>query len=643
MNMFSIVKKNIKYNFYQYFLYLASMTLSITIYFTFLSLQYNNQIILALTDTDKLQSAFGASSILLLLFVSIFIWYSNNFFVKRRKKDIGLYSLLGVEKKQIGRMLFYENFIMGILALFIGLAIGELFSVFFSMILVKLMGFSIAITFTFNSRAIIQTLLVFSVIIFLTSLQGYFIIYRFKLIELFHATKKGEKINKPSLVLALLAIAMVGGSYWLLLQSPESSNWGLHFNRTIIILIISMIIGSFLLFHSLSAFFFVLLQKNKSFYFKWSNLLTFTQLTNRLKSNAFMFTIISILNAGTLIAFGFAYSIYYNTLDTMKNFVPYSYQYESTTSDIDAKIRELINKEDNHSLVFEYDLEYTMVKGEVSELSKVPGGYFYFDESFAVISNETYNQLVEKLDLDTIAPLKKTEALTIINNFIGSQDQQENVNKSISLHSSTDDLKIKIADNKSVSLLNDPVQPFIIVVNDSVYSQFRDENPPTTVHTLKVTNEVKSAALTKKIMNVLPSEAQFISFSDSYQEAQSVYGLLIFISGFLGLVFLAASGSMIYFKMLTEVTDDKVRYTTLKKLGVQKSEIMRVIAKQYSVVFLLPLIVGITHSCMILTAISNLMDINFIIPVIICIVSYTILYISYYVLTIISCNKIVNA
>ncbi|MGE7933557.1 FtsX-like permease family protein [Viridibacillus arvi] len=195
MNMFNIVKKNIKYNFYQYFLYLASMTLSITIYFTFLSLQYNDQIILALTDTDKLQSAFEASFILLLLFVAIFIWYSNNFFVKRRKKDIGLYSLLGVEKKQIGRMLFYENFIMGILALFIGLAIGELFSVFFSMILVKLMGFSIAITFTFNSRAIIQTLLVFNLIIFLTSLQGYFIIYRFKLIELFHATKKGEKIR----------------------------------------------------------------------------------------------------------------------------------------------------------------------------------------------------------------------------------------------------------------------------------------------------------------------------------------------------------------------------------------------------------------------------------------------------------------
>ncbi|OMC83269.1 ABC transporter permease [Viridibacillus sp. FSL H8-0123] len=642
MNMFNIVRKNIKHNFYQYFLYIASMTLSITIYFTFSSLQYNKQISQALTDTEKLASAFGASSILLLLFVSIFIWYSNNFFVKRRKKDIGLYSLLGVEKKQIGRMLFYENFIMGILALLIGLGIGELFSVFFSMILVKLMGFSIAITFTFNSRAIIQTLLVFSVIIFLTSLQGYFIIYRFKLIELFQATKKGEKINKPSLLLALLAIAMIGGSYWLLQLSPESRNWDQNFNRTIIIIIISMLVGSFLLFHSLSAFIFVLLQKNKSFYFKWSNLLTFTQLTNRLKSNAFMFTIISILNAVTLIAFGFGYSIYYNTLDQVKSFVPYSYQYESTSSEVDAKIRELIATDNDHSLIFEHDWEYTMVKGDASELKKVPGGYLYFDESFAVISNTTFNQLADKLDLDTIAPLKKTEGLTIINNFIGSQDQQSNINKSVSLHSASVDSKIKIVGNKSFSLLNDPVQPFLIVVNDEKYNQLRGENTPTTVHALKVTNEAKSSALTKKIMKELPSEVHFYSFSDSYQEAQSVYGLLIFISGFLGLVFLAASGSMIYFKMLTDVTDDKVRYTTLKKLGVQKIEVMRIIAKQYSVVFLLPLIVGITHSCMILTAISNLMDINFIIPVIICIVSYTMLYLSYYVLTVISCNKIVN-
>src|SRR5699024_4350059 len=141
MTLFRIARKNIRNNLNNYFLYFSSMIFSIVIYFTFISLKYDETIAVASESSMKISSVFNAASVILIIFVAIFIWYSNSFFTRKRKKEVGLYSLLGVRKKQIGRMLFYENFIMGIIALFIGILLGSILSKFFVSILLKVMGY----------------------------------------------------------------------------------------------------------------------------------------------------------------------------------------------------------------------------------------------------------------------------------------------------------------------------------------------------------------------------------------------------------------------------------------------------------------------------------------------------------------------
>ncbi|CAH2716840.1 Bacitracin export permease protein BceB [Neobacillus rhizosphaerae] len=642
MTLYNIVFKNIKHNFSQYILYIASMTFSVMIYFTFVSLQYNDQITAALPESEKFESAFLGSSFVLLLFVAIFISYSNSFFMKRRKKEIGLYSLFGVSRKKIGKMLFCENFIMGILSLLIGILVGELFSVFFTMILIKLMGFSIVVKFSLSTYAVLQTVILFLIINSLTSLQGYFIMYRFKLIELFHAERKGEKPFKPSFIIAILALMLIGISYWLLLNAYESKSWNEHFGRNLLITLVMIVAGSYFLFHSLSGFFLKMLQNNKRFYYKWSNLLTMTQLTNRLKTNAVMLTMISVLNAVTLIAYGFAFSMYYNSLATIKDFTPYSYQYTVTGTEVDDRINRIIINNQEHPVLFSKKWDYLLMKADATNLPKLPGSYYYFDEKVALIPLKTYNQLVEELNKPKIASLKATEAVSIVKNFIGSQNDNENVNKRILLTSPTDDQSVKVVDTKSLSLLNGDVQPFLIVIQDQLYEKLAKENERKTVQVFKIKQEETSTELTNKIKDVLPAETEFSSFSANYEEIQSTYGLVIFISGFLGLVFLAATGSIIYFKMLTEATEDRTRYLVLRKIGINKREVRKVISKQFSIVFILPLILGIAHSSIILTALSKIMDINFLIPVMICTGTYTLLYGSYYVFTVISGSKIVN-
>src|SRR5690606_5876652 len=174
------------------------MIFSIVIYFTFVSLKYDETISATTESSQKISSVFNAASVVLIIFVAIFIWYSNSFFTRKRKKEIGLYSLLGVRKKQIGRLLFYENFLMGIIALFIGILLGFVLSKFFASVLMKVMGYDVMANFAVSSAAIINTIIVFTLITVVTSFHGYRLIYRFKLIDLFQADKEGEERPRAS-------------------------------------------------------------------------------------------------------------------------------------------------------------------------------------------------------------------------------------------------------------------------------------------------------------------------------------------------------------------------------------------------------------------------------------------------------------
>ncbi|WP_338121939.1 ABC transporter permease [Paenibacillus elgii] len=265
MTLAQLAGKNIRKNFTNYFLYFASMIFSIVIYFTFVSLKYDSTILATSDTSPKISSAFTGASAVLMIFVAIFIWYSNAFFTRKRKKEVGLYSLLGVRKKQIGRMLFYENLMMGLFALVIGILLGSLLSRGFVTILMKVMGYDAMANFHISPQAVINTIVVFTVITVITSLHGYRLIYRFKLIELFQADKEGEQEPKASLVMALLAVLCIGIGYWLALQNIlESAVWRkLGFMVTPLVIVVAVIIGTYLLYSTFIVYLLKMARKNK--------------------------------------------------------------------------------------------------------------------------------------------------------------------------------------------------------------------------------------------------------------------------------------------------------------------------------------------------------------------------------------------
>lgn len=642
MTLFSLARRNVRRNFYNYFLYFASMIFSIVIYFTFVSLQYNEQVLAMAESSMKIGTVFNGASVVLMIFVTIFIWYSNSFFTRKRKKEVGLYSLLGVRKKQIGRMLFYENFVMGLLALMVGIFIGTLLSKLFVMLLMKLMGFHIAIAFAIAPKAIINTVLVFAVIILFTSLQGYRLIYRFKLIELFQAEKKGEATPKASFFVALLAIIFIGTGYWIALQDISLNVWLGHFTRNVVLIFSGVIIGTYFLFNSLAVYLLKLSKKNKKRYYNGMNMVGTSQLLYRIRGHARTLSIIALLSAVTLCAIGTSYSFYYKNEGEAKHTQPFSYAYISQDKQVDKKVKETILHAPGHSIISDVAVDVVKVKGNLDDLDRmIPSAFFSDEDRLTLLSESSFNRLAKEMGTsDTVHVAGMNEAIAIDGEYSKSLSSHYK-GKTALFETKQGTKKLTFTDYKTYFIINAKLAGFTVVVSDELFNEVSKTENVQTIQAYNVQDEQHTEQLTEKIQQLVPEKAQLTSFYAAYKGGMEATGMLIFMGGFLGLVFLLATGSVIYFKQLTEATADRERYIILRKIGVKKKEIKASIAKQIFFVFAMPLVVGVAHSSVALLALSNLGGLDLMMPVFISMCVYTVIYIVYYFLTVSAYSKIV--
>ncbi|MBM7645953.1 putative ABC transport system permease protein [Scopulibacillus daqui] len=639
MTLFSIARKNIKRNFYNYFLYFASMIFSIVIFFTFVSLQYNDQIVKA--TTMKVDGAFKAASVALIIFVSIFIWYSNAFFTRKRKKEVGLYSLLGVKKKQIGLMLFYENFVMGILALVIGVILGALLSKFFVMLLMKLVGAAaVDVHFMISGKAIIETVIVFAIVILITSFEGYRLIYRFKLIELFQAEKKGESTPKASIFAAIFAVILIGFGYWLALDMSLGI-WS-NFLFTVFLILAAVVIGTYLFFRSLSVYLLKLSKKNKRYYYNGINIIGTSQLLYRIRGNARVLTVIAILSAVTLCAFGTSYSLYYTNKKSVETQYPFSFAYISQGPALDHKVNEILDQAKDHKVTNTVSVPALKFEADLPDMDNPPSQYFMDLRRVTLMPQSEFNKLAGELGIDDKIHLKGNHAIALDNEYNANYSPKYKGEHAI-IHSKPNKATLEFIGFKEFNLLNREVGGLTVVVNDQLFNQLSKANPVANIKEINVTNAADAGQLSNKLADILPEKAKFSDFYKAYKGAMSASGIMIFMGAFLGLVFVLATGSIIYFKQLTEATADKDRYDILRKIGVSNKEIKGSIAKQILFIFALPLILGILHSAFALASLSKLLGQNIVIPVLISMGVYTLIYIIYYFLTVNSYDKIVKA
>ncbi|MFS8354156.1 FtsX-like permease family protein [Bacillus nitratireducens] len=639
MSLYSIALRNIKRNFKDYFIYFASMIFSIVIYFTFKSLQYNSQVGEA---GERVNNGFQLASVMLIIFVAIFIIYSNGFFTRKRKKEIGLYSLLGIRKKEIGKMLFYENMLMGFLSLVIGIVIGSLLSKSFLQLLVSMMELGVNVHFEVPIGAVIDTAVIFCFIILYTSFKGYRVIYQFKLIELFRADNEGEGMPKGSKIMAIVSVLLIGSGYFLSVTAIKNANDD-NFMPLALYILLATVLGTYLLFMFFTIFALKRVRNKKSSFYNGMQIVTTSQLLYRIKGNAKSLATIAVLSAVTLTAVGTSVTMYYNAYMQAKKYKPVSYSYEKKDDHVDRKVKEILKEEiEKNEVIHQYELETVKVVGEFGD--DVSNKDALKSRTTNLMAQSSFNKIAKYLN-EEIVDLKKTEAYAFDGMYSeGNRDSGVYKNRK-AIFQIGEVAPVQVKEVKARNITN--LYELVVVVPDEVYEQAKKTVGSHTVQNIDVKDERNSKVLTEKLKQVIPEEDaegnnQFSDFYTIFRDGIEMSGLIMFSGMFLGLVFLLATGSIIYFKQLTEAHADRERYIVLRKLGVTKKEMKKAIAKQMRFIFFIPLVVGISHSLFAIKGLSTVIPYEIAVPLLISIGVYSVIYIGYYFLTVRSYFRIVS-
>ncbi len=642
MTLFSLARRNVQGNVKSYLIYFASMIFSVVIYYTFISLRYSKEIAENSQKWEGMRSVFLQASIILILFAAVFIWYSNSFFTKKRKKEIGLYSLLGVRKRTIGTMLFYENTMMGAFAIAIGIVLGSLLSKLFALLFLKLLNSTVDVSFSVSPDAILNTVIVFAAIILITSVHSYRLIYRFQLVQLFQAEQEGERAPKPSAITAIIAVLLIAVGYWTVFQPMAT---GSQMARNFLIIFASIIAGTYLLFRSAIIYLLKLAQNAKSHYYKGMNMVSLSQLLYRIQGNTRLFTMIALLSALTLCAVTVGASSYYTLTDDAEREAPFSYMHVSQGEAFDKQVRDLVHGDPAHPVSAELDVPILRLKADLSDFFYNPTGFVMTEVPVKLLSVSTYNRTSEALNRADRLEVSGNETI-LIQPMYSTFAASDVVGDTFLFPLEEGPRKVEVTGLVQGRMLPWGFPDVCLIVSDSLYDELRPLAgiEPVTYKAYKADDQMTSKQVSDALQSLRTDDNAMSTFYYQYRLGMESAGMNIFTLGFLGLVFLAATGCMIYFKQLTDATTDKKRYEILRKIGVSRKEIRASVAKQTLFVFLLPLVLGVVHTCMIVNALASIQLIggNLIVPILISVTAYAVIYLGYYILCLNSYNRIVN-
>ncbi|WP_154989851.1 ABC transporter permease [Priestia megaterium] len=625
MTVFDLVKKNMRKNISRYSLYFFSMIFSIAVYYVFATLQYDQSISKVIGEEMRLQGIFNASNYVLLTFIVVFIWYTNSFFIRQRKRELGLYHLVGIEKRTIGKMIFYENMLLGIFSLVVGILLGTVFSRLFVLFLLKLMGLSLSITLTFSLQAVLKTAVVFLIVTIFISFQGYFIMYRYTLLDLFQAESKSERVNKMnskrSIAVGVLGILLVGYGYYLSSGNIVTPNFFL----IVAIVLFSVIFGTFLLFKATIEWLMGLYREHASRYYSFANMLSVSTMMYRIKANARVLTLITILSATTLVAVGVTYSSYYNTKADARSMQPYDYTLHSKNAA--QGFMDVLRELDIQSNQYVYHI--VKHSADLSDFRFITSGYYKDREQISFLDEEE----VRKNGVSV--PALSANETVIFDSMAKGKVFKPSTGKTAAVQlKESEQLALKVVKSEPLLILDSDSAGYQFVVNHDTFIKLSKAGKKQAVYVFNTDDGNKQNELTKNYHQIAKEAGESrTSYYDVFQAGLMSKGLFIFIGGFLGLVFLMATGSIIYFKQISEAEQERKRFEVLRKLGFSVSQMMSAVRKQQLFTFGLPLVIGILHSLFALKVITNLTGESLIVPVLIADAVYGVIYFIFYWLT----------
>lgn len=513
---------------------------------------------------------------IIFLFAFFFLFYCVGAFLKKREKEFGILFMHGMTPIQRNMLIFMENMLIGVAAILFGIVLG--------MVLAKLFfqfaGFLLdvqALPFYWAWEAIGITAVSFLVLFAAISVFTVLFLRKRSLLELLQGSQRPKKEPKASVALSVLAALLLGLSYLLALTAE-----GIYVPVLLIPVTAMTVGGTYLLFTQLSVFAIAMMKKKRSFYWKRTNLLTLSDMAYRMKDNARMFFLVSIVSTIAFCAIGTLAALAGSIQETVVRTNPFAFEYQSQRDNTDEQKH--LSMLENRLQQAGYTYEKHMLKMRVLP-NKVEG------EQVGVVKLAQYNQFAVAANADSIT-VGDQEAFLFVRWFGDSID-------SSTLQVGESSLMVK--SNASVLPLASGLGfERLAVVPDAVYDQLEElEEEFLYGYNVPQWKETKEISLNlEERIGKLDQEGKyyFSTRAPVYYTLKQMANTALFIGLFVGLLFFVAAASFLYFRLYTDLEDDKRKYGAISKIGMTEGELTRIVTIQIALLFFVPILVAIVHS-----------------------------------------------
>ena len=646
-----------------YYPYTLATILVIAITYIFTSLTLNSHLD-DLPGADAIKMVLGLGLGIVALSSGIIVLYANSFVMKNRSKELGLYSVLGLEKRHLFSMILKETMIMGFVTLLLGIGVGALFDKLIYAFLQRLIGESTGLVSTFQVMTIPIVLVIFACIFSLLVLVNGFRLLRLNPLQLTKDGLKGEKKGRFLVIQTFLGLGSMGYGYYLALsvQNPVIAI------MSFFLAVLLVILGTYLLFNAGTTVVLQLLKKKKNYYYKPNNMISISNLVFRMKKNAVGLATIAILSSMVLVTLVGAASIYAGKKDYLASATPHDYSVAGNKVDLTStkKLMDDFLIKTGEQANEEVAVSYLLFGIKNQETNKLT--VFTKNERkvvpksiVLVFSQETFKQLTGKeLNLSS-----NQIALYTKNKTLKTQKSLSIDGKNYQIHRQLGDFINKKIPNIYKIIVSD--YSYLVVPDIKIFESSMKGTSITqaTYVGVNVKNPTHDAKKNLDLLDQIAGEAtkqldsQTTGVPVSYFSANSRYdaegmvngfvGGTFFIGIFLSIIFMLGTVLVIYYKQISEGYEDRERFVILQKIGLDDLQVKQTIRKQVLTVFFLPLIFSFIHLAFAYHMISLIVriigvlnpDLMLVVTIIVCGVFF-LAYIMVFVLTSRSYRRIVS-
>lgn len=612
------VYRNVVRNKRTYAAYFLSSAFSVLIFFVYALFIFHPDIEQGVTNSAAIQ-LMTAAEVIMYVFSFLFVLYSVSTFLKSRKREFGILMMHGMMRKQLNLMVFLENMLIGIGAIVVGIGLGLITGKLFLMVGANMIGIG-PLPFYFSVKALLLTTCAFITLFFCISLFTTTLVRVNKLIDLFQAGEKPKKEPKVSIYLSLLSAVLLIAGYYLAATTTL---------QTLIIRMLPVIgmtiVGTYFFYTQLSVFIIKLMQKNRGLFWKKTNIITISSLAYRLKDNARMFFMVTIVSTVAFCAVGTLAS-----MNVMNKQVDHDFPAEISYLAMDDQPVQQQNLKQIETELKEKKIAYTTNHVQIKYVAVASSTDRYTPEKLPVVSFSDYKKIAKAAGYSfTEKPLLGKETLGMRTTSISNSEQMTIVLKQE---------KIKLRQNKLSDNIVFPMQLVMgegLVVSDDLFEKLTAIN--TKMYTGFYTSDLKKTAGIAD--NLVENGMKFYSEKDPYsmtvsgtiyENQMNMYKMMLFVALLIGAVFFIAAGSFLYFRLYADLEYDRRLYLTIVKVGLTDLELNKIVTRQLTLLFFVPILVAFVHSAFAFMALQSIFTLSIAKEIVIVLASFLVAQFHYF-------------